>query len=268
MNGKSTEVRPAVRADALTIEAAGLGVSGDTELVLGNRDSVISSSNQTGRGAGRPPDARRQEQRRSEILEAATTVFARVGFAATDVQEIAAFAGVGKGTVYRYFPSKEELFLATVDLGMRRLTTAVDSAASKAAEPFARIAAAIEAYLAYFDQHPEMIELFIQERAHFRHRQQATYFAHHDANIGAWRELLVGLVRDGLVRDLPVDSLLEVISDLLYGTLFTKQISGRKASLASQCEPIMQVIMNGILVAPPAVPGQAARPPADHKDPS
>jgi AcrR family transcriptional regulator len=160
-------------------------VSGETELVLGNRDSVISSRNQTGRGAGRPPDARRQEQRRSEILEAATAVFARVGFADTDVQEIAALAGVGKGTVYRYFPSKEELFLATVDLGMRRLTTTVDSAASKAAEPFARIAAAIEAYLAYFDQHPEMIELFIQERAHFRHRQQATYFAHHDANIGA-----------------------------------------------------------------------------------
>lgn len=254
MNRESTEVSP---------EAAG-----ETESDLGNRNSVLRSSTQNTRSAGRPPDARRQEQRRSEILEAATTIFARVGFAATDVQEIAALAGVGKGTVYRYFPSKEELFLATVDLGMRRLTATVDSAAAKAAEPLTRIASAIEAYLAYFDQYPEIIELFIQERAHFRHRQQATYFAHRDANIGAWRQLLVELIRDGFVRNLPVDSLLEVISDLLYGTLFTKQISGRKASLASQSEPIMQVIMNGILVAPVAVPGQAARSPASHKDPS
>lgn len=254
MNRESTEVSPEATEE--------------TESVLGSRDSVSSSSTQNARSAGRPPDARRQEQRRSEILEAATTIFARVGFAATDVQEIAALAGVGKGTVYRYFPSKEGLFLATVDLGMRRLTATVDSAVAKAAEPLTRIAVAIEAYLAYFDQYPEIIELFIQERAHFRHRQQATYFAHRDANIGAWRQLLVELIRDGLVRDLPVDSLLEVISDLLYGTLFTKQISGRKASLASQSEPIMQVIMQGILVAPAADPGQAARPPADHKEPS
>jgi AcrR family transcriptional regulator len=253
MNGESTEVRPAASEQA--------------ESVLGSRDSVASSSNQVTRSAGRPPDARRQEQRRSEILEAATNVFARVGFAATDVQEIAALAGVGKGTVYRYFPSKEELFLATVDLGMRRLTTTVDSAAAKASDPLTRIASAIEAYLAYFDQHPEIIELFIQERAHFRHRQQATYFAHRDANIGAWRQLLVELIRDGLVRDLPVDSLLEVISDLLYGTLFTKQISGRKESLASQSEPIMQVIMKGILVAPATAPSQEDRRPADHQAP-
>lgn len=252
MNGESAEVNSAV--------------SGETQSVLGKPDSIARSGNPNARSAGRPPDARRQEQRRSEILEAATKVFARVGFAATDVQEIASVAGVGKGTVYRYFPSKEELFLATVDLGMRKLTTTVDSAAAKVAEPLARIAAAIEAYLGYFDQHPEMIELFIQERAHFRNCQKATYFVHRDANIGAWRELLVGLVRDGLVRNLPVDSLLEVISDLLYGSLFTKHISGRKASLASQYEPIMQVIMNGILLAPSSGPSQEVRPLTEHKD--
>jgi len=250
MNGESTEVEPRL--------------PGESEAVLGNRDSAATLASQTGRGAGRPPDARRQEQRRREILEAATQVFARVGFAATDVQEIAAVAGVGKGTVYRYFPSKEELFIATVDLGMQCLTSTVDLAAADVTEPLERIRAAIAAYLAYFDQHPEMIELFIQERAHFRHRQPATYFIHRDANIGPWRELLIALVREGLVRDLPVDAILDVISDLLYGTLFTKHISGRQATLASQCEPIMQVIFRGILVDRPGNPGHESGRVADH----
>lgn len=241
MNGEPTEVEPRV--------------PNSSGSVLGNRDSALDLVTQTGRSAGRPPDARRQEQRRREILEAATNVFARVGFAATDVQEIAAVAGIGKGTVYRYFPSKEELFLATVDLGMQRLTSTVELAAAEIAKPLERIRAAIAAYLAYFDQHPEMIELFIQERAHFRHRQQATYFIHRDANIGPWRDLLVALVQDGLVRDLPVDAILEVISDFLYGAIFTKHISGRQAPLASQCEPIMQVILHGILVARSVNPG-------------
>jgi AcrR family transcriptional regulator len=46
----------------------------------------------------------------------ATSVFTQ-GFATADVQEIANKTGVGKGTIYRYFPSKEELFLAAVDHG-------------------------------------------------------------------------------------------------------------------------------------------------------
>jgi len=50
--------------------------------------------------------------RRLEIVEAATEVFARVGFADTKIEDIAERAGVAKGTVYQYFDSKAELFIA------------------------------------------------------------------------------------------------------------------------------------------------------------
>lgn len=50
------------------------------------------------------------DDRRKQILEAAMTVFAEKGFRNTDVQEIADLCSVGKGTVYRYFESKENLF--------------------------------------------------------------------------------------------------------------------------------------------------------------
>ena len=49
--------------------------------------------------------------KRKEILEAAARVFARDGFANTKISDVAALAGIGKGTVYEYFPSKDELFL-------------------------------------------------------------------------------------------------------------------------------------------------------------
>ena len=60
--------------------------------------------------------------RREQILDAAAEVFAQHGYRNTDVQFVADALQVGKGTVYRYFPSKEALFLAAVDRGMRRLT--------------------------------------------------------------------------------------------------------------------------------------------------
>ena len=46
----------------------------------------------------------------------------------------------GKGTLYRYFRSKEELFLAAVDLGLRRLREAVDASTADAPGPRERVA--------------------------------------------------------------------------------------------------------------------------------
>ena len=53
---------------------------------------------------------RRKQARPGEILDAALGVFAEKGFAAARMEDIAARAGVTKGTIYLYFPSKEDVF--------------------------------------------------------------------------------------------------------------------------------------------------------------
>ncbi len=57
---------------------------------------------------------RRKQDRPGELLEAALDLFVEKGFAATRVEEVAARAGVSKGTLFLYFPSKEDLFKAVV----------------------------------------------------------------------------------------------------------------------------------------------------------
>lgn len=57
---------------------------------------------------------RRKEARPGELLEAALDLFVEKGYAATRVEEVAARAGVSKGTLFLYFPSKEDLFKAVV----------------------------------------------------------------------------------------------------------------------------------------------------------
>ena len=58
--------------------------------------------------------SRRKQARPAELLEAALALFVEKGYAATRVEEVAARAGVSKGTLFLYFPSKEELFKAVV----------------------------------------------------------------------------------------------------------------------------------------------------------
>src|SRR5450830_523849 len=57
---------------------------------------------------------RRKEARPGELLDAALDLFVEKGFAATRVEEVAQRAGVSKGTLFLYFPSKEDLFKAVV----------------------------------------------------------------------------------------------------------------------------------------------------------
>ena len=57
---------------------------------------------------------RRKEARPQELLDAALALFVEKGFAATRIEEVALRAGVSKGTLYLYFPSKEELLKAVI----------------------------------------------------------------------------------------------------------------------------------------------------------
>jgi len=68
-----------------------------------------------------PTRRRRKETRPQELLDAALALFVEKGFAATRSEEVARRAGVSKGTLYLYYPSKEELFKAVVRHNMVNL---------------------------------------------------------------------------------------------------------------------------------------------------
>ena len=130
---------------------------------------------------------------------------------------------------------------------MRRLTAAVVEARDAHHDPLERIAAAVRAYLAFFEANPECVELIIQERAHFKDRKQPTYFVHREAQLGYWQELWQGLIAEGRVRDIPVNRITDVFSDLMYGTIFTNYFTGRRKSLAEQAEDLLDIAFQGIL---------------------
>ncbi|HEX4149034.1 MAG TPA: TetR/AcrR family transcriptional regulator [Pirellulales bacterium] len=189
----------------------------------------------------------RNAERREEILDAATKLFAEHGFADTDTQQLADKLGVGKGTLYRYFPSKRELFLAAADRGMRKLCQYIDASIAPIVDPPERIAQVVRSYLTFFADHPELCELLIHERALFKDRKKPTYIEHREANRERMRSLYLTYIAEGQIRDIPVDRLLDVIGDLLYGTMFTNYFSPRPISVEEQAQGILDILFRGIL---------------------
>jgi AcrR family transcriptional regulator len=77
----------------------------------------------------KPKWNRRKEARPNEIVEAAMHVFIQHGFAVAKLDDIARRAGVVKGTLYRYYDTKEDLFRAVVQLAFAAHLQAVEQTA-------------------------------------------------------------------------------------------------------------------------------------------
>lgn len=203
--------------------------------------------NATPRPRGRPRDDLLTARRREDILAAATRLFAEHGFPGLDVQLVADQLSIGKGTVYRYFPTKRDLFMAAVDRGMRRLLEHIDRVMLESTDTLEQMKAAVRAYLEFFAENPDLVELLIQERAGFRDREQPTYFVYCEQNAGRWQELLRSLIAAGRVRDIPPERVTEVMGDLLYGAMFTNYFTRRRIPPERQAADINDIALRGIL---------------------
>jgi AcrR family transcriptional regulator len=84
-----------------------------------------------------------QHARHEQILSAAASCFARHGFAEASMPEIASVAGLSVGALYRYFASKEDLFLAVIADRVAVYNDAVFAALDKPGAPLARLTASL-----------------------------------------------------------------------------------------------------------------------------
>jgi AcrR family transcriptional regulator len=195
----------------------------------------------------RPLDEALRASRTRQILDAAARLFAKHGYADADTQLLADELGVGKGTLYRYFPSKKALFLAAADRVMRDMREQIDFRIKDVADPLDRIAVAIRTFLAFFADNPDFVELLMQERAQFKDRKEPTYFQHRKVNVERWKTLYRQLIAEGRIRDMPVERITDVLSNLVYGTMFSNYFTGNQKSFEAQSADILDVVFHGIL---------------------
>jgi AcrR family transcriptional regulator len=214
--------------------------------------------------------------RQEEILHIATEIFAEQGFSDALTQAIADRLGVGKGTIYRHFPSKREIFLAAADRVMVKMQEKILANIAGVEDGLEQVARGMNAFLSFFADHPEYVELLIQERAHFKDRKRPTYFEHREVNVQRWRQLYVRLIAEGRVRPMSVESITDVVGNVIYGTMFTNFFAGQKKPVEQQAQDILEIVFRGILTdqerarreaasaSPCSLPPLEAAPSANH----
>ncbi|HEY5132444.1 MAG TPA: TetR/AcrR family transcriptional regulator [Candidatus Krumholzibacteriaceae bacterium] len=126
-----------------------------------------------GTGAGQVSRKERERlSRQHDILRAARELFARNGFYDTTLDDIARHAEYGKGTIYNYFPSKEDLFFTIIDEvldGIQAIAeTAVGTSKGGARDKLTAYARDI---VSYCREHSDLIQVISREHPHIDSRE-------------------------------------------------------------------------------------------------
>ena len=113
--------------------------------------------------------------RRRDILAAAATTFARHGYRGTSLDRVAATMGVGKSSLYHYFPTKEALFGALADETLRREAELFDALAAAGLPPAERLRRLLDAIVGMHDEWaavgPLLVDFLREPRGRRRMRE-------------------------------------------------------------------------------------------------
>ena len=157
---------------------------------------------------------------RERLLSAARTVFARRGFHAASVEEIAAEGGYSTGALYSNFSGKQDLFLAVMDREIDEHTREIEEAVRERASVDERARGGAERWMAMIDREPELQLLFAEFWAYAARDEGVR--RHVAASFARARATLTRLIADG-VRDfeleleLPAEQLAIAIDALADG---------------------------------------------------
>jgi len=187
------------------------------------------------------------DRRRNQILDVASLIFSKEGFAKANTDEIAKAANLGKGTVYRYFKNKKELFLSVVDRGLDKLKDAILIEVEKADDPLEKIKNAIKTYLSFFEKNRNLIGILIHEQSSFQKRIAKRYFEHYYGNVDRIKQTFRAGMDQDLIKGMDIESVISVYTSMLNGLIYMWQIEGKKYRLLDRTPVVTKIFLTGII---------------------
>ena len=191
-----------------------------------------------------PRFRRRKEDRPQEITEAALAAFAKNGYAATKVDEVAKRAGVSKGLLYLYFKTKEDLFKAVIRSfvvpKIDELTAIIDSSELSSEEflrgpfldfaktlPGSPISILVRLMISEGPKHPDLTQ-FYWENVVSRGLAALTVILERGVKNGEFRR--------SVVNDLPHLFVMPILFSVIFKLLFKEQCPDTDQLIAAQVD--------------------------------
>lgn len=201
-----------------------------------------------------------KKQKAKEISLAAIQVFSQNGYAATSVEQIAATAGIAKGTVYEYYPSKDKLYIAAIMLFVEDFENAITERLNSIEDPFIQLLTYIGFSIEFCSQENsasvrimfDILQQSMLENGVFANRKYLV----REMILGS-RKILTGIMLDGVSKGIfqPIiardaEKLATNIIAFLDGASLHRMITENYFNLREQLEQGMRLLTPFLLINP------------------
>ncbi|NOX37108.1 MAG: TetR/AcrR family transcriptional regulator [Calditrichaeota bacterium] len=194
-----------------------------------------------------------KDAKRKEILRAAMRVFAEKGVTETKMADVARAAGIGKGTIYEYFQSREQLFQSAFEYLLRKIKAMMVSQIDESLSPPEKIRTG---FLAYLDVTTMQIEDFAEILLDFwayaiRNKDNADNITLDIRNrYQEFRDLTIPILEEGIQKGIFKPHNTEFVASAIIaagdGLLLQWMADKHHFDLKATAETILNIILEGI----------------------
>lgn len=192
-----------------------------------------------------------KQKKRQLLIQAAVAVFSRNGYQRTKMKDIAHEAGVGKGTLYEYFPSKRKLFVDMSEYLYEQFMTKQRDALDSVEDPEEQIHKLISATLEQTALWTRLMHLFIDVWAEMDREGEEDELRRITNNVyRKSADVLAGYIREaqarGQFRDCDANDAALAILAVLDGLVFQHLINRHMFDTKSMVSTLSRVLLEGL----------------------
>lgn len=199
--------------------------------------------------AAKRPNETPSERRRNSILVAARTVFSGQGYAVATVDDVANEAGIAKGTLYLYFRSKEEIYLAALTQDLVKMAQKARDQMEQATSLRDQIRAFVRVRLEYCQQHEEFLRIYLAEYGSMFVKARPLPREFHDLfrkNVRYLSKLIERAIRAGEIRPVPAGPTAAAVVDLTRGMTEKRLLGWAELQADNEVDFILDLLWAGI----------------------
>ena len=204
---------------------------------------------QAGANAAGPAGQRRREPdgKRARIFSAALEIFCERGFHNATMDQVAERAGVAKGTVYRYFASKEELLRELFREAARELAEQFRTSFGREGNLMEMVESFVTAWLGFIERNPTLYRILQTEGAYLGGEGGAVFYEELIESFPMAKERVAALNRTGTLKTMNFHTLAFGVMGFMDGVARKWFRAGMSYPLRDELPIILETLFNGIV---------------------
>jgi AcrR family transcriptional regulator len=184
---------------------------------------------------------------RERVLEAALGVFSEKGFHTATMDEVAVRAGVGKGTLYRYFANKETLFNELVRQRLEELEKKARTILDGQDDVLTMITKYVRVYFEFFDRNQRLYRLIAQERLDIGVQVQELYLKQVKRRIPVLKRKVHEASQEGLFKPLDFETVFYGVMGFIHGIIQKWLAHDCSYSLGDELPSVLEILFYGFV---------------------